>query len=151
MRPIFYVFLSMLAAFLLLTLAAAVRTVWHFFRPPRSAAAGGAKPAEPSAIGDVLLLIGVATAWYAVAMGWGGQIAFYPLYSDFEPFGQEAFRALGHGYLSRLPILLLPIAAMCVAWASLLWVPRCNMPRSIVWAIVGLCVGFVAVTPFSAY
>ena len=139
----------MLAAFLLLTLAAAMRSVWHFFRPPTAAIPGN--PGESSKLTDGLLLIGVATAWYAVAMGWGGQIAFYPLYSDFVPFGQEAFRALGHGYLSRLPILLLPIAAMCVAWASLLWAPGCSVPRRTVWAIVGLCVGFVAVTPFSAF
>ena len=149
MSPIFVVFLLLLATFLLLTIAAALRWVWHFFRPAPAASPGN--PGEPSTISDVLLLIGVATSWYAVAMGWGGQIAFYPLYSDFTQFGQEAFRALGHGYLSRLPPLLLPIAAMCVAWALQLWFPSRFVPRRTVWAIVFLCVGFVAITPFSAF
>jgi hypothetical protein len=65
----FIVFLSMLAAFLLLTLAAAVRGVWHVIRHPRSAAASDAKPGEPTRVTDGLLLIGVALAWYSVAMG----------------------------------------------------------------------------------
>jgi len=151
MSPIFLAFLIMLASFLLLTLAAVVRSIWSFFVRRRGQARPvSPKPAGSSNLTDGFLLIGVATAWYAVAMGWGGQIAFYPIYSDFVPFGQEAFRALGHGYLSRLPILLLPIAAMCVVWVLLLWFPSRYVPRRIVWAIVGLCVGFVAVTPLSA-
>jgi hypothetical protein len=149
MSLIFVVFLLLLATFLLLTFAAGVRSGWHYFCPPTAASSG--KSGVVSPFSDCLLLIGVATAWYAVAMGWGGQIAFYPLYLDFSLFPQEEFQALGHGYLSRLPPLLLPIAAMCVAWSLLLWFPSHSVPKRTVWAIVSLCVGFVAVTPFSAF
>ena len=39
---------------------------------------------------------------------------------------------------------------MCLVWVLLLWLPPFNGSRRTVWAIVGLCVGFVAVTPFAA-
>jgi hypothetical protein len=150
MSPIFIVFLLMLAAFLLLTLAAAVRWVWHVIRHPRSAAASDAKPGEPTRVTDGLLLIGVALAWYSVAMGWGGQFTLYPIYADLAKVGPEAFNAFGHSYLLHLKISLLPLGVMCLAWVSLLWLPPYNVSRRTVWAIVGLCVAFVAVTPFAA-
>ena len=151
MSPTFLVFFSMLAAFLLLTLAAVMRWVWHLYRPPRqSAAIGVANPEEASALTDGLLLVGVATAWYSVAMGWGGQFTAYPIYADLARVGPEAFRAFGHGYLSRVAVVLLPLGVMCLAWGLLLWLPDPNVPRRTVWAIVGLCVAFVAVTPFAA-
>lgn len=148
MSPIFFVFLLMLAAFLLLTLAAAMRWVWHLFRPPTAASPGN--PGEPSTISNVLLLIGVAMAWYSVAAGWGGQFTVYPIYADLSALGPEAFHVFGHGYLSRVAISLLPIGVMCLAWVLLLWFPSRYVPQRTVWAIVGLCVAFIAVTPFAA-
>jgi hypothetical protein len=150
MSPSFLVFLFMLAAFLLLTLAAAVRWVWHFFRPPRSAVASVAKLGEPSIVADGLLLIGVATAWYGVAGGWIAQFTIYPIYADFAPLGREAFHAFSRGYLSRIGIPLLPIGVMCLAWALLLWLPSRRVPQRAVSAVVILCVAFVAITPFAA-
>jgi hypothetical protein len=149
MSPIFILFLLMLAAFLLLTLAAAVRAVWHFFRPPTAASSGNT--GEPSKIADGLLLIGVAMAWYSVAGCWLAQSVIYPNYADLAPFGPEVFQTFGRNYLSRLPIGLIPVATMCLAWALLLWIPCRNVPQRTVWAIVGLCVGFIAVTPFAAF
>jgi hypothetical protein len=151
MSPTFLVFFSMLAAFLLITLAAVMRWVWHLYRPPRQPTAiGVANPEETSALTDGLLLVGVATAWYSVAMGWGGQFTAYPIYADLARVGPEAFHAFGHGYLSRVAVVLLPLGVMCLAWGLLLWLPHRNVPRRTVWAIVGLCVGFIAVTPFAA-
>jgi hypothetical protein len=147
MSPSFLVFLFMLAAFLLLTLAAVVRWVWHLFRPPRSAVAS---VGEPSTIPDGLLLTGVATAWYGVAGCWIAQFTIYPIYADFAPLGREAFHAFSRGYLSRLGIPLLPIGVMCLAWALLLWLPSRHVPQRTVSAVVILCVAFVAVTPFAA-
>jgi hypothetical protein len=150
MSPIFIVFLLMLAAFLLLTLAAVVRGLWYVIRHPRSAAANAAKPGGSSTLTDGLLLLGVATAWYSVAMGWGGQFTLYPIYPDLAKVGPEAFNAFGHSYLLHLKILLLPLGVMCLAWVSLLWLAPYNVSRRTVWAIVGLCVAFVASTPFAA-
>ena len=39
---------------------------------------------------------------------------------------------------------------MCLAWVLLLFIRPGSVPRGSVWAIVLLCVGFVAVTPFAA-
>jgi len=75
--PTFLAFLIIFAAFLLLTLAAAIRSVWHFFRPQAAAAAGIAKRGEPSPVADGLLLIGVATSWCSVAAGWTGQFTVF--------------------------------------------------------------------------
>jgi len=149
MSPIFIMFLLMLAAFLLLTLAAVVRVVWHVIRNPRSEE-GNAKHGEPTRVTDGLLLIGVALAWYSVAMGWGGQFTLYPIYADLAKVGPEAFNAFGHSYLLHLKISLLPLGVMCLVWVSLLWLPPYNVSRRTAWAIVGLCVAFVAVTPFAA-
>ena len=149
MSPIFIMFLLMLAAFLLLTLAAVVRGVWHVIRNPRSEE-GNAKHGKPTRVTDGLLLIGVALAWYSVAMGWGGQFTLYPIYADLAKVGPEAFNAFGHSYLLHLKISLLPLGVMCLVWVSLLWLPPYNVSRRTAWAIVGLCVAFVAVTPFAA-
>jgi hypothetical protein len=149
MSPIFTLFLLMLAAFLLLTLAAAVRSVWNLFRPPTAASPDTS--GEPSKVADGLVLIGVAMAWYSVAGCWLAQLVIYPNYADLAPFGPEIFQTFGRNYLSRLPIALFPVGVMCLAWVLLLWIPCRNVPRRTVWAIVGLCVGFVAVTPFAAF
>jgi hypothetical protein len=151
MSTIFLVFLSMLAAFLLLTLAAAMRSVWQLFaRQGVQPQPLSPKPREASKVTDFLLLIGVATAWYSVAGGWIVQLTIYPIYADFAPLGAEAFHAFSRGYLSRIAIPLLPIGVMCLAWVLLLWLPSRYVPRRTVWAIVILCVGFVAITPFAA-
>lgn len=151
MSPTFRVFFSMLAAFLLLTLAAVMRSVWRFYRrQSRSDAISVANPEQASGFTDGLLLVGVATAWYSVAMGWGGQFTAYPIYVDLARISPEAFRAFGHGYLSRVAVALFPLGVMCLAWALLLWFPHRLVPRRTVWAIVALCVLFIAVTPFAA-
>lgn len=148
MPPTLLAFVIMLGTFLLITLAAVARSVWHLFNRrggPLSSKANGT-----SAAGDVLLLIGVAAAWYSVPMGWSGNVVFYPLYEVMAPFGSEVLQTFIHSYLSRVPMMLLPLGVMCLAWALLLWFPCRNVPQSTVWWIVGLSVAFVGVTPFAA-
>jgi hypothetical protein len=65
-------------------------------------------------------------------------------------YGPQAFHAYSHGYLSRWATALWPVGLVCLTWATLLWVPLRNVPRRLVWVIVGLCVAFVAVTPPAA-
>jgi hypothetical protein len=146
----FVVFLSMLAVFFALALGAVARLVWRRVR--RTSTSGGAtsEPAKDSRFSDGLLLLGVAMAWYSVASGWICQLIIYPIYPDMSPFGEEAFHGFSRAYLSRLPAVILPMGMMCLAWVLLLWVRRPTVSPRIVWAIVGLCVAIVAVTPISA-
>jgi hypothetical protein len=62
-------------------------------------------------------------------------------------YGPEAFHGFRRGYLSRLPIIVLPAGVMCLAWGLLLWLPCRNVPKRLVWTIAVFCVAFVAVTP----
>lgn len=140
-------FTIMFAGFVLLTLAAAVRWVWELLRPPAPSTASAGKPSEgeASTVTDSLLLVGVALGWYCVALGWVAQFTIYPIYADLAPFPQ-AFHAFSQAYFWRLPIIVLPSGAMCLAWVLLLWFPCRNMSRRTAWAIVGLCVAFFAAT-----
>ena len=70
MSPIFLAFLLMLAAFLLLSLAAAARTIWLRFRPTGTAQRAAEQSPRNSNAADALLLLGIAMAWYSVATGW---------------------------------------------------------------------------------
>jgi hypothetical protein len=65
-------------------------------------------------------------------------------------YGPQAFHGFSHGYLSRLPIIVMPAGVMCLAWAVLLWLPCRNVPTRIVWSIIALGVAFVAVTFIAA-
>src|SRR6202035_5612538 len=109
-------FLLMLAAFLLITLAAVARDLWRRLRPIGSSHAAFERPPLKSSVSDLLLLLGVAMAWYNVSSGWIAQLTIYPMYADMSTYGPEAFHAFGRGYLSRLPIIVLPAGVMCLAW-----------------------------------
>lgn len=141
-------FTIMFAGFLLLTLAAGVRWVWQLLRRPAPSTASVAKPGEgeASTVTDGLLLVGVALAWYCVASGWVAQFTIYPIYAVLAPFGPQVFHAFSRAFFWRLPIIVLPAGAMCLAWVLLLWFPCRNLSRRTVWAIVGLCVAFFATT-----
>jgi len=144
------VFLLMLVAFLLISLAAAARDLWRWLRPTGHSPAALERPPLKSSVSDLLLLLGIATAWYNVSSGWIAQLTIYPMYADMSAYGPEAFHGFGRGYLSRLPIIVLPAGVMCLAWALLLWLPCRNVPKRLVWTIVGFLVAFVAVTPIPA-
>jgi hypothetical protein len=141
----------MVAVSLLLAIAAVARTVWLRTRP-----AGATKPAVghssvSSSWADSLLLLAVAISWYVVGGGWVVHLVCYPIYPDMSEYGPQAFHAYSHGYLSRWATALWPTGLMCLTWATLLWVPLRNVPRRLVWVIVGLCLAFVAVTPPAAF
>src|ERR1700730_18881385 len=126
------VFLGMLAAFLLIALAAVARALWRWLPPAGTSRAALERPPLKSSVADLLLLLGVAMAWYNVSSGWIAQLTIYPMYADMSTYGPEAFHVLGRGYLSRLPIIVLPAGLMCLAWALLLWLPCRNVPKRIV-------------------
>src|SRR4029077_20946939 len=147
MDPVNLAFVLMLVAFLLITLAAVARDLWRRWRP---IGPSHDRPPLKSSVSDLLLLLGVAMAWYNVSSGWIAQLTIYPMYADMSTYGPQAFHGFSRGYLSRLPIIMLPACVMCLAWAGLLWLPRRNVPKRIVWTIVVLCVAFVAVTPIPA-
>jgi hypothetical protein len=151
MSPAFVAFLCTLAAFVLVTIAAVVRWASPSKRQSsRRPELSVAKPGEPSKLTDSLLLIGVAMAWYSVSMGWIGPLTIYPIYADLSHVGPQAVHTFGEGYLSRIAIVLLPMSVMFLAWGLLLWLRPRNVPERTVWAIVGLCIALIVVTPFAA-
>ena len=140
----------MVAASLLLAIAAAARTIWLRARPTGATKPGVEQSCVSSSWADSLLLLAVAMSWYTVSAGWAVQLVCYPIYADMSAHGAQAFHAYSHGYLSRWATALWPVGLVCLTWATLLWVPLRNVPRRLVWVIVGLCVAFVAVTPPAA-
>jgi len=141
----------MVAASLLLAIAAAARTIWLRARPTGATKPDVGQSPVSSRGADSLLLLAVALSWYNLGGGWVVHLVCYPIYPDMSEYGAQAFHAYSHGYLSRWPIAFgLPIGAMCLSWATLLWVPLRNVPRRLVWVIVGLCLAFAVVTPPAA-
>jgi hypothetical protein len=140
----------MVAASLLLAIAAVARTVWLRARPAGATKPGVGHSSVSSSWADSLLLLAVAISWYNVGGGWVVHLVCYPIYPDMSEYGPQAFHAYSHGYLSRWATALWPVGLVCLTWATLLWVPLRNVPRRLVWVIVGLCVAFVAVTPPAA-
>ena len=141
----------MVAASLLLAIAAAARTIWLCARPTGATKPGVGHSSVSSSWADSLLLLAVAISWYNLGGGWVVHLVCYPIYVDMSAHGPQAFHAYSHGYLSRFPMAWgLPIGAMCLSWATLLWVPLRNVPRRLVWVIVGLCLAFAVVTPPAA-
>jgi hypothetical protein len=150
MSPTTLALLILIAVFLLLTLTAAVRSLWLRLRSPGSSKTTSEWSFGKSTASDGLLLLGVAMAWYNVSSGWIAQLTIYPIYADMSVYGPQAFHAFRQGYLSRLPIIILPAGVMFLSWALLLWLPCRNVPPSIVWGVVALCVALVALTPIAA-
>jgi hypothetical protein len=141
----------MVAASLLLAIAAAARTMWLRARPTGATKPRVGQSPVSSSWADSLLLLAVAISWYNVGGGWVVHLVCYPIYADMSAQGPQAFHAYSHGYLSRWATAAGPsLGLMCLIWATLLWLPLRNVPRGIVWVIVGLCVAFVAVTPPAA-
>ena len=141
----------MVAASLLLAIAAVARTIWLRARPAGATKPGVGQSPVSSRWADSLLLVAVAMSWYTVSAGWSAQLICYPVYVDMSAHGPQAFHAYSHGYLSRWATAwAVPAGAMCLSWATLLWVPLRNVPRGLVWIIVGLCLAFAVVTPFAA-
>jgi hypothetical protein len=150
MSPFALAFLVLMAASLLLVLAAVGRLVWRRLRPSALTSSAGNESPRTSSIADFLLLLAVAMSWYNVSSGWIAQLTIYPIYADMKAFGPQAFHGFGRGYLSRLPIIILPAGVMCLAWSLLLWLPSPNVPTRTVWIIVALCISFAAITPIPA-
>ncbi len=130
MSPFFIALALMVAASLLLAMAAVVRTVWLRARPPGASKLRARQSPAYSSRSDSLLLLAVAMSWYSVAAGWAGQLVCYPIYADMSEYGPQAFHTYSHGYLSRWASGTWPVGVMCLAWATLLWVPLRNVPRA---------------------
>src|SRR6202166_3870672 len=95
MPTYFLAFLLMLAAFLLITLAAVARDLWRWVRPIGNSRAAFERAPLRSSVSDLLLLLGVAMAWYNVSSGWIAQLTIYPMYADMTTYGPAAIHAFG--------------------------------------------------------
>src|SRR5260221_5116627 len=97
MPTYFLAFLLMLAAFLLITLAAVGRDLWRRLRPIGSSDIAVERRPIKSSVSDLLLLLGVAMAWYNVSSGWIAQLTIYPMYADMSTYGSVGFQCFCRG------------------------------------------------------
>lgn len=84
-----------------------------------------------------------------MAGGWAAQFTIYPIYADIAPLGAEAFHVFSRGYLSRIALVLPPVGVIAGMGVDVM-VPLSQRAATHSVAIVGLCIAFVAVTPFAA-
>jgi len=137
----FMTFLGTLAVALLLYLAA-VAYVAVTRRPP---------PAFIPEAGMVWLqAAGLALLWFIVGVCWLAFFNVYQIHVDMSAIGDAAFHAFSRGYTRRLPIVVLPYAAACLAWTLALWGASTRISRRAVWGIATLCVLSILCTPWAA-
>src|SRR5260370_4908849 len=108
----FVAFLLMLATFLLIAIAAVARALWRRLRPISASHAAFERPPLTSSASDLLLLLGVAMAWYNVSSGWIAQLTIYPMYTDMSAYGPTAFHGFGRGFHSRIPHYIYPASVI---------------------------------------
>ena len=139
--PIYFlIFLGTLAASLLLYLGAI--------------AVGITRRPSPAFIhGDSaswLQAVGVALLWINVGTGWLLFFNVYCIHVDMSAVGDAAFQAFSRGYTRRLPIVVLPYGAACLAWALALWSAPARLSRRAIWIISTLCIVSILSTPWAA-
>jgi hypothetical protein len=93
---------------------------------------------------------GLALLWMNVGVTWLLFFNVYRIHVDMSAFGNAAFQGFTTGYTRRLPIVVLPYGAMCLAWSLLLWSVPTRFSRGGMWAIATLLVVSVASTPWAA-
>jgi hypothetical protein len=137
----FMIFLGTLAASLLLYLIAVVQVA--FTRRPPSAFI-------PASQMVWLQAAGLALLWFGVGVCWLLFFNVYRIHVDMSAVGEAAFRAFTRGYTSRLPIVVLPFGAACLAWTLALWGAPVRVSRRVVWGIATLCVLSIVSTYWAA-
>jgi hypothetical protein len=137
----FIVFLSMLAASVLLFLGAVATAAITRRSPPRFVPRIAASPLEA---------IGLALLWSSVGVGWLLYFNVYRIHVDMSAYGDAAFQAFSRGYTRRLPIVVLPYAATCLVWVLALWSTPVRMSRRALWIIATLLIVSIASTPWAA-
>lgn len=137
----FVIFLGTLAASLLLYLGAFAQVA--FTRRPPSAFISE---------GGMLWLqaVGLALLWFGVGVCWLLFFNVYCIHVDMSAVGEAAFQAFTRGYTRRLPIVVLPFGAACLAWTLALWGTPARISRKVVWGIATLCVLAILSTPWAA-
>lgn len=138
----FVIFLGTLVAALLLYLGAVAQTV--FTRRPPSALI-------PEAGMVWLQVVGLALLWFGVGICWLLFFNVYRIHVDMSAVGDAALQAFSRGYTRRLPIVVLPFGAVCLAWTLALWGAPVRISRWAVWCIATLCVVSILSTPWAAF
>lgn len=137
----FIVFLTTLAASILLYLGAVATAAITRRHPPALVRGAAVSP---------LQAIGVALLWSSVGVGWLLFFNVYPIHVDISALGDAAFQAFSSGYTRRLPIVVLPYAATCLVWTLALWSAPARISRRTVWVIATLQIVSIVSTPWAA-
>src|SRR4051812_11432162 len=97
-----------------------------------------------------LQVAGVALLWSNVGVCWLLFFNVYRIHVDISAFGDAAFQAFSRGYPRRLPVVVLPYAAACLAWSLALWGAPARFSRRGLWVIATLEMASIASTPWAA-
>ncbi|WP_129779834.1 hypothetical protein [Peristeroidobacter soli] len=97
-----------------------------------------------------LQAVGIALLWVNVGVGWLLFFNVYRIHVDMSALGDLAFQAFSRGYTRRLPIVVLPYGAACLAWVLALWSAPARISRRALWGIATLCVVSIISTPWAA-
>ncbi|MBN8885668.1 MAG: hypothetical protein J0I77_08095 [Rudaea sp.] len=138
----FMIFLGTLVAALLLYLGATAQAA--FTRKPASAFI-------PEHAMVWLQAAGLALLWFSVGIAWLLFFNVYRIHVDMSAVGDAALQAFSRGYTRRLPIVVLPFGAACLAWTLALWGTPVRISRWAVWGIATLCVVSILSTPWAAF
>lgn len=140
--PLYFLcFLAMLAATLLLYVGAAATASVTRRPPPTFIHASAASR---------LQAVGVALLWWSAGGCWILFFNVYRIHVDMNSVGDAAFHAFARGYTSRLPVVVLPYGATCLAWALALWAAPARISRGALWGIATLLIVSIASTPWAA-
>ncbi|MDY0747847.1 hypothetical protein SNE35_25315 [Paucibacter sp. R3-3] len=141
--PLYFIFfLAMLGASVLLFVGALLRAAFARGKPPPRLLGAAAA--------DIVQALGLALLWINFGVGWLLYFNVYQIHVDMGAIGNEAFQAFTRGYTRRLPIVVLPFGAACLAWALSLWGEPGRYSRRALWAITALCLLSIASTPWAA-
>ena len=102
----FVIFLGTLAASLLLYLGAFAQVAFTRHPPSAFISEGGMVR---------LQAVGLALLWFGVGVCWLLFFNVYCIHVDMSAVGESAFQAFTRGYTRRLPIVVLPFGAACLA------------------------------------
>lgn len=138
----FVIFLGTLVAALLLYLGAVAQLT--FTRRPLLAFI-------PEAGMVWLQAAGLALLWFGVGVCWLLFFNVYRIHVDMSIVGDAAFQAFSRGYTRRLPIVVLPFGAACLAWTLALWGKPARISRWAVLGIATLCIVSILSTPWAAF
>jgi len=141
MPPYFIGFLFTLGMSALLFVGALI-TAGVMRRPPPALLKGR--------VADGVQLLQLALLWWNVGVTWLLYFNVYPIHADMAALGDAAFKAFARGYVTRLPVVVLPFGAGALCATLGLWATPGRFSRAALWGIATLWMLAVVSTRWAA-